>query len=56
MTIDERADALVIYEYVPGYAVAQQLSMSEAKERRAGDQQPLWLLMSPSHWSALLPN
>ena len=54
ITIDERMAMLVLYEYVPGYAVARQLSMREAKERRESEHQPLWLLMSPNHWSALL--
>ena len=56
IVIDAREDALVITEYIPGYAVARQISMREARERRESEQQqPLWLLMSPSHWSALLP-
>ena len=55
ITIDEREDLLVLSEYMPGYAAAQWISMQDAKERRTRAQQPVWLLMSPSHWSALLP-
>ena len=54
ITIDERMAVHALVEYVPGYAVAHQLSMCEAKERRESEQQPSWLLMSPNHWSALL--
>ena len=57
IVIDAREDALTIMEYVPGYAVARQISMREAREWRESKerQQPVWLLMSPGHWSALLP-
>ena len=43
-----------IFEYKPGYAVQSQLSMREARVRRSSASQPLWVLMSPSHFSALV--
>ena len=56
VTIDERKPLIGIHEYKPGYDVAVQLSMREAKVLRdQGDMQPVWLLMSDAHWSALLP-
>jgi len=56
IVIDAREEALVITEYIPGYAVAQQISMREARKRRESkQQQPLWLLMSPSHWLECAP-
>ena len=54
ITIDVREAAVVLSEYVPGYTVAHQVSMREANERRQSEQQPLWLLLEPGHWSALL--
>ena len=44
---------LSIFEYKPGYSVQRQLSMREVRERRTSASQPLWVLMSPDHWSAL---
>ena len=55
VTIDEQQEALVMYEYAPGYGAQTQLTMRDARERRKQEEQPIWLLMSPNHWSALLP-
>lgn len=56
ITVDVRMPATVLSEYVPGYAAARQLSMPEARERAARtSEQPLWLLLSAMHFSALLP-
>ena len=57
VTIDARALALVLSAYRPGFAVAQQLSMREAVAlRNSSKQQPIWVLMKPYHFSALLPS
>ena len=54
IVIDERERLLSIFEYKPGYSVQRQLSMRKTRERRtSASQQPLWVLMSPNHWSAL---
>ena len=70
IVIDERGHQLSIFEYKPGYSVQSQLSMRESKKRRAGsgrgageaqpkrqkaDATPLWVLMSPGHFSSLQP-
>jgi len=55
IVLDERKPAPLLIKYSPGYAVQKQISTREAKEIRAQDEQPVWLLMSPGHWSALIP-
>jgi hypothetical protein len=68
IVIDERERLLSLTEYAPGYGVAKQISLTKAKDlSNTVDQlmseglgllsanmfQPLWLLMSSGHWSAL---
>ena len=55
VVIDERIDVLAIHHYMPGYHVQQQIAMRRALEIRKGQKQPLWILMSQGHWSALKP-
>ena len=54
VTLDVCQDVLIISEYTPGYAVARQLLLDEAKEQRKQEKQPVWLQMkSEGHWSYL---
>lgn len=46
---------LSIHLYSLGYKAQVQISTRRAKELRGARTQPLWLLMSPGHFSALLP-
>ena len=55
VVIDERIDVLAIHHYMPGYHVQQQIAMRRTLEIRKGQKQPLWILMSQGHWSALKP-
>ena len=65
IVIDERSHQLSIFEYKP---LQSQLSIRESKERRVGrgageaqpkrqkaDATPLWVLMSPGHFTSLQP-
>ena len=58
VTIDVRKPAVVLTKYVPGYEVARQMSMREAKALRQSSAEcakpPIWLLMTTNHFSALL--
>ena len=55
--IDARELALVLSAYAPGFAAVRQLSMREAVALRTSSeqQQPIWVLLEPSHFSAVLP-
>ena len=53
--VDVRESAAVLYKYLPGYAAQSQISMREAHELRNSDEQPIWVLLEPDHFSALLP-
>ena len=55
VVIDVREPAVVMCKYQPGYAVQLQLSMHEALELRNSREQPIWVLLEPNHFSALLP-
>ena len=55
VTIDERMPALVLSEFAPGYEKSRQLSIPEALELRNRSKQPVWVLLSSNHFSALLP-
>ena len=55
IVLDEQKPAPFLMKYSPGYAVQKQIPTRTAKEIRAQDEQPVWLLMSPGHWSALIP-
>ena len=57
--LDTRKELLWITEFKPGYETQCNISFKAAakKRRRVADsQQPLWLLMEPNHFSALLPS
>ena len=54
--IDVRSPALVLSKYMPGYEVQRQLLMREAVALRNNSKQPIWLLLEPNHFSALLPS
>ena len=45
----------MLSKYAPGYAAQLQLSMREAVELRTSSEQPIWVLLEPAHFSALLP-
>ena len=47
----------VLSKYAPGYEAQLQLSMREAVKLRSSssEEQPIWVLMEGSHFSALLP-
>jgi hypothetical protein len=54
IVIDERERQVTLSEYTPGYESASKLiNLRTAKEYRGRVDQPLWLLQSPGHWSAL---
>lgn len=54
IVIDERERQVTLSEYTPGYESASKLiNLRTAKEYRGRVHQPLWLLQSPGHWSAL---
>ena len=53
VTVDVREPALVPSKYVPSYEVQPQLSMREAVQLRNSSEQPIWVLLEPSHFSAL---
>ena len=53
VTVDVREPALVLSKYVPSYEVQPQLSMREAVQLRNSSEQPIWVLLEPSHFSAL---
>ena len=57
IVVDHRGELLGLHHYKPGYQAQQQISMHRALELRKlpRTSQPLWVLMSPDHWSALLP-
>ena len=55
--IESGVKLLSMHHYRPGYAPQQQIPMRRALELRSQvAPRVLWLLMSPSHWSALLPH
>ena len=57
VVVDVRSELLSMHHYRPGYAPQQQIPMRRALELRSQvAPRVLWLLMSPSHWSALLPH
>ena len=46
----------MLSKYAPGYAAQLQLSMREAVKLRTSSEQPIWVLLEPMHFSALLPS
>ena len=56
VTVDVRTHQLVLSKYAPGYAPQRQISMREAVELRTSSEQPIWVLLEPNHFSALLPS
>ena len=56
LTVDVRTHQLVLSKYAPGYAPQRQISMREAVELRTSSEQPIWVLLEPNHFSALLPS
>ena len=56
VTIDIRELAPVLMAYVPGFAVQRQLSMRKAVKLRTSSERPIWVLLEPDHFSALLPS
>ena len=54
--VDVREPELGLSKYAPGYAPQLQLSMREAVALRASSEQPVWVLLEPNHFSALLPS
>ena len=55
VTVDVRTPQLVLSKYAPGHAPQLQLSMREAVALRTSSEQPIWVLLEPDHFSALLP-
>ena len=56
VTVDARTHQLVLSKYAPGYSPQLQLSMREAVALRTSSEQPVWVLLEPNHFSALLPS
>ena len=56
VTVDARTHQLLLSKYAPGYAPQLQLSMREAVALRTSSEQPVWVLLEPNHFSALLPS
>ena len=56
VVVDVRSPLLGIHHYQPGYAPQRQISMRTACNlRHFALAEPMWFLMEPGHWSALLP-
>ena len=55
VVVDVREPAAVLSEYRPGYDIQRQISMQEAYGLRNHGEQPIWVLLEPDHFSALLP-
>ena len=55
VVVDVREPAAVMSEYRPGYDIQRQISMQEAYGLRNHGEPPVWILLEPDHFSALLP-
>ena len=54
--VDVRMPSLVLDMYMPGYEVSKWISMREAVRLRNNTPEPIWVLLEPGHFSALLPS